>query len=79
MIDDTAAAMQGAMVSMLREGYSPRQWASFVVFGGASRECDPEDLPAMLQAYARDPAPEDEGSDSNSDSDLAADIARSLV
>ena len=45
-MDDTAAALQGAAVSMLQDGFSPYQWAAFVVFGGTSRLC--EDVEAML-------------------------------
>uniref|UniRef100_A0A7S2H3D5 CHAT domain-containing protein n=1 Tax=Haptolina brevifila TaxID=156173 RepID=A0A7S2H3D5_9EUKA len=30
---DAAAAMQGAMVSMIRQGYTIQQWAAFVIYG----------------------------------------------
>ena len=45
---DAAAALQGTMVSMIRAGFKPNEWASFVCYGLASGHADHQfpDTPA---------------------------------
>ena len=47
--DNAAVALQGAMVSMLRDGYRPCEWAAFVVYGGANREPDASQIEAIMR------------------------------